>query len=1315
MNTFRQLSIMVFALMCLALFALPVEATEITVASQQVTGFQVSASTVKLRIYASESFITSDDKIIQGGAPPSGKFYKELTCTVAGGVITIPQFVIDSTTDNRSHVVPTYTAIFFNTSGQQIAPYQPFVGFRVSSTCDTGTNCTWVQIGLFNTATVPIVPPFSTYDAATIDRKIAAINGFSNPMTTEGDLIRGGAGGTAMRLGIGTDGQFLTVSSGLPAWATLTALTSLNGLTASTQLFAVGGNFPNLTITSSVATHTFNWTGQLAVPRGGTGLSTILTGEIIYGSATDVYSRLAAAASGNALLSGTTPSWGKVGLTTHVSGTLPTTSGGTNLTSYAQGDIIIASAANTLAALAAASSGNALLSGTTPSWGKIGLTTHVSGILPSANGGSGMAFFAVSGPTVLRTFAFPDANATVLTTNAVVTGLQGGTGFGSYSVGDLLYADTTTTFAKRVIGAAGTVLRSNGTLPVYGQVVLTTDVTGVLPWANGGTGASSFAAGYLKSNGTSISSQAVPIPIADGGTNAVTFATANGVGYFDGTRLVVTALGASGTVLIGTGAAPQFSNSPTITGLTISGLTLGSIPFAGTAGVISQNNARLFWDNTNFRFQLQGEQRFLGSSSGYTGVIAAGTTTSYTITLPSAAPVSNGLCFKANTDGTASWGDCVAAGTGITTLNTLTASTQVFAVGSSGTDFNISSVTATHTFNIPSAGVGITRGLLTNTTQTIVGVKTLNDTLILDAGTTTDAPAKFQSSALLSSPQANAIEWDDSFLYLTQNSPVVRKTVAYTDSNITGSAASISGNLTGDVTSVGMVTSYNSVVPLAKGGLGTSIALGAAGTFLGSDGVSIVFSSNGASLTSLNANNISSGILDNARLSGVELTANKDAASGYAGLTASTKLNLAQMQEVMASTDLTDFTAKNGSGTTILGTTITAPVDGEILTYQAGNWVNTAAGAAAAHDLLSATHTDTLAAAVSEGSILIGNATPKWSELVIGSSGTLLRSNGTTAAWSLLALATDVSGTLALTNGGTGSSYASVTALFNGISPLTTKGDLIVRDASNAVRQGIGSNGNALIADSAQANGLKWGAIDLTSSAAVSGILGATNGGTANAFFAVSGPATSIKTYTFPNANSTMVSEDSTNTLTNKTLNVESTGNTITIVKEDWIVAARNASVSSNLVWNVPSSNPATVNGATQANGVSVGWLDYSASATNDGQFQYRLPSSFTGAIDLDLVWSSSNTNTGNVRWSISCACGTGGNPTFNAASAQSIAGNGVTDQDNVTTFSSIDSTGCAAGDMLYMRVQRLGADGADTHTGVAQVKGATFRYRMVQ
>jgi hypothetical protein len=51
--------------------------------------------------------------------------------------------------------------------------------------------------------------------------------------------------------------------------------------------------------------------------------------------------------------------------------------------------------------------------------------------------------------------------------------------------------------------------------------------------------------------------------------------------------------------------------------------------------------------------------------------------------------------------------------TGITALNGLTAQVQYFQVGTSGTDFNISSTTATHTFNLPTASA-TNRGALSS-------------------------------------------------------------------------------------------------------------------------------------------------------------------------------------------------------------------------------------------------------------------------------------------------------------------------------------------------------------------------------------------------------------------------------------------------------------------------------------------------------------------------------------------------------------------------------------------------------------------------
>lgn len=85
---------------------------------------------------------------------------------------------------------------------------------------------------------------------------------------------------------------------------------------------------------------------------------------------------------------------------------LSAANGGTGQTSYTTGDLLYASGATALAKLADVATGNALLSGgvgVAPAWGKIGLTTHVSGTLPVANGGTGVTTSTGSGSVVLST------------------------------------------------------------------------------------------------------------------------------------------------------------------------------------------------------------------------------------------------------------------------------------------------------------------------------------------------------------------------------------------------------------------------------------------------------------------------------------------------------------------------------------------------------------------------------------------------------------------------------------------------------------------------------------------------------------------------------------------------------------------------------------------------------------------------------------------------------------------------------------------------------------------------------------------------
>jgi len=97
---------------------------------------------------------------------------------------------------------------------------------------------------------------------------------------------------------------------------------------------------------------------------------------------------------------------------------VPATAGGTGQTSYAVGDLLYADTTTTLAKLADVATGNALISGgvsTAPSWGKIGLTTHVSGTLPVANGGTNASSASITAFNNITGYSASGATGTTST------------------------------------------------------------------------------------------------------------------------------------------------------------------------------------------------------------------------------------------------------------------------------------------------------------------------------------------------------------------------------------------------------------------------------------------------------------------------------------------------------------------------------------------------------------------------------------------------------------------------------------------------------------------------------------------------------------------------------------------------------------------------------------------------------------------------------------------------------------------------------------------------------------------------------------
>jgi hypothetical protein len=171
-----------------------------------------------------------------------------------------------------------------------------------------------------------------------------------------------------------------------------------------------------------------------------------------------------------------------------------------------------------------------------------------------------------------------------------MTAPVGGTGITSYSTGDLLYANSSTTLDKLTSIAAGNVLTTNGTnnAPSYGKVALSgavTHITGTLPVSSGGTGATSLT-GYVIGSGTTGLTASPTIPtsnisgtlsVAQGGTNTTTSTGSGSVVLSTSPTLVTPALG-----------TPSSGNLSSCTNLSLISGVSGTLPVSsGGTGATS--------------------------------------------------------------------------------------------------------------------------------------------------------------------------------------------------------------------------------------------------------------------------------------------------------------------------------------------------------------------------------------------------------------------------------------------------------------------------------------------------------------------------------------------------------------------------------------------------------------------------------------------------------------------------------------------------------------------------------------------------------
>ena len=489
--------------------------------------------------------------------------------------------------------------------------------------------------------------------------------------------------GAFTTLSANSTSSFATISSGV--WQGTPVAVAYGGTGATTA----AGARTNLGAAASGAnadiTSLSGLTTPLSAPQGGTGFGSYTTGDILYADSSSTLARLNDVATGNALISGgvgAAPTWGKIGLSTHVSGTLPVSSGGTGattLTGYLYGNgtgaftavstipnagltnssITIGSTAIALGATSATLAGlttvtltqdpTAALQASTKQYvdnqvltvsnttfhavSSYATTTALSATYSNGTGGVGatltnsvaLAALTIDGYTFTATDV---TNSTRVLIKDQAAGLQNGiytvTNQGSALVAWVLTRaadfNTVGTGPSYIETGASTFVTSGSVNASTGWVMNTSGTitvgTTALTWAQTSSSSSVTVTSPLTKAGSVISLGTVTVPF--GGTGLTTL-TAYSVMIGNGTGNVAFATpSTTGYALLSTGAGSnpsfgQLSLTAGVTGTlpvanggtgTATAFTAGSVVFAGASGTYSQNNSKLFWDNTNNRLGI---------------------------------------------------------------------------------------------------------------------------------------------------------------------------------------------------------------------------------------------------------------------------------------------------------------------------------------------------------------------------------------------------------------------------------------------------------------------------------------------------------------------------------------------------------------------------------------------------------------------------------------------------------------------------------------------------------------------------------------
>ena len=218
----------------------------------------------------------------------------------------------------------------------------------------------------------------------------------------------------------------------------------------------------NVITLGTVTTGTWS-ASTIAANKGGTGNSVYVVGDLLQASTTTALSTLAAVATGNVLISGgigTISTWGKIGLTSHISGILAIANGGTNSSTSLNSGRVMISTGGAIVENSALTTSYLVLGGTSLSSLTIGTANQILGVINASGsheyktlsvGTTGTDFNIVLSAANSIVFHLPDASAS--NRGAITTGTQ--TIAGSKTFSSALTINPTTN--QIVLGVTNTV------------------------------------------------------------------------------------------------------------------------------------------------------------------------------------------------------------------------------------------------------------------------------------------------------------------------------------------------------------------------------------------------------------------------------------------------------------------------------------------------------------------------------------------------------------------------------------------------------------------------------------------------------------------------------------------------------------------------------------------------------------------------------------------------------------------------------------------------------------------------------------------